>query len=263
MKTRYQIAEDARPQIKLLLIATAITIALWFIPYADYLVYPIRLFVTFVHEGSHVLAALLTGGTVQSLSVASNGSGEVYSVPSGFFGAILTSSAGYLGSTAFGVLLLVLIRRAVSARIVLTASAIFVGVMTIVFGLLAPFWNLLPANTTFGGIAFTVFSGTILTLGLLAIARYAKANWAQFAVSFLAVQCILNALSDLKTVFFLSSPFANPMQTDAANMANATGIPAIGWVLIWIVLSVVMISVGLRLYAVSKKSANHELPFED
>ncbi len=39
---RYRIAEDARPQIKLLLIVTAITIALWFIPYADYLVYPIR-----------------------------------------------------------------------------------------------------------------------------------------------------------------------------------------------------------------------------
>lgn len=263
MKMRYQIAEDARPQIKLLLIATAITIALWFIPYADYLVYPIRLFVTFVHEGSHVLAALLTGGSVESLSVASNGSGEVYSVPSGFFGAILTSSAGYLGSTAFGVLLLVMIRRAVSARIVLASSAIFVGLMTVVFGLLAPFWNLLPANTTLGGIAFTVLSGAVLTAGLLAIAKFAKPKWAQFAVSFLAVQCILNALSDLKTVFFLSSPFANPMQTDAANMANATGIPAIGWVVIWIFVSIIMISVGLRLYAVSKRTGNHDLPFED
>ncbi|MGI8470523.1 MAG: M50 family metallopeptidase [Pyrinomonadaceae bacterium] len=260
---RYKLAEDARPQIKFLLIATVITIALWFIPYADYLVYPIRLFVTFVHEGSHVLAALLTGGTVESLSVASNGSGEVYSVPSGFFGAILTSSAGYLGSTAFGVLLLVAIRRAVSARIVLTASAIFVGAMTILFGLLAPFWNLLPANTTIGGIAFTVIAGTLLTTGLLAIARYAPPKAAQFVLSFLAVQCVLNALSDLKAVFFLSSPFTNPMQTDAANMANATGIPAIAWVVIWIGISVLMISVGLRVYAVSQKKANHDLPFQD
>lgn len=260
---RYRIAEDARPQIKILLIATLITVALWFIPYADYLVYPIRLFVTFVHEGSHVLAALLTGGTVESLSVASNGSGEVYSVPSGFFGSILTSSAGYLGSMAFGVLLLVLVRRSFSARIVLTGSAIFVGVMTIIFGLLAPFWNLLPANTTLGGIAFTVISGIVLTAGLLAIARYAKPNIAQFVMSFLAVQCILNAVSDLKTVFFLSSPFANPMQTDAANMAAATGIPAIGWVVIWIGISILMISVGLRFYAVSQKKANHDLPFAD
>ena len=260
---RYRIAEDARPQIKFLLIATIITIALWFIPYADYLIYPIRLFVTFVHEGSHVLAALLTGGTVESLTVAANGSGEVYSVSSGFFGAVLTSSAGYLGSMAFGVLLLVLIRRAVSARIVLTASAIFVGAMTIFFGLLAPFWNLLPANTTLGGIAFTVASGAILTAGLLAIARYASPRAAQFVMSFLAVQCILNALSDLKTVFFLSSPFASPMQTDAVNMANATGIPAIAWVAIWIGISVLMISIGLRVYAVNQKKANHDLPFQD
>src|SRR5215217_2814370 len=111
---RYKIAEDARPQLKLLLIATLITIGLWFIPYANYLFYPIRLFVTFVHEGGHVLAGLLTGGSVQSLTVSMDGSGEVYSAPNGLFSALLTSSAGYLGSTAFGVLLLVSIRRAFS-----------------------------------------------------------------------------------------------------------------------------------------------------
>src|SRR5687767_6651255 len=116
---KYRIAEDARPQIKLLLIATIITIALWFIPYADYLVYPIRLFVTFIHEGSHALAALITGSSVQSLTVSSDGSGMVQTATTGWFSGILTSSAGYLGTTAFGVLLLLLIRRAFSARIVL------------------------------------------------------------------------------------------------------------------------------------------------
>lgn len=260
---RYKLAEDARPQLKFLLIATVITIAMWFIPYADYLVYPIRLFVTFVHEGSHVLAGLLTGSPVQSLTVLMDGSGKVYSAPTGLFSALLTSSAGYLGSTAFGVLLLVSIRRAFSARIVLAICAAFVGLMTLFFGLLAPVWNIFTANVTFGSVAFTVASGAVLTAGLLAIARFASAKTAQFVLSFLAVQCVLNALTDLKTVFFLSSPFSNPMQTDAANMANATGIPAIAWVLIWIGISVLMISVGLRVYAVSQKSKNTELPFAD
>ncbi|MGI8494858.1 MAG: M50 family metallopeptidase [Pyrinomonadaceae bacterium] len=260
---RYKLAEDARPQVKVLLIATVITIALWFIPYADYLVYPIRLFVTFVHEGSHVLAGLLTGSPVQSLTVSMDGSGEVYSAPTGLFSALLTSSAGYLGSTAFGVLLLVSIRRAFSARIVLAICAAFVGFMTLFFGLLAPVWNISTANVTFGSVAFTVASGVILTLGLLAVARYANAKTAQFVLSFLAVQCVLNALTDLKTVFFLSSPFSNPMQTDAANMQNATGIPAFAWVLIWIGISVLMISVGLRVYAVSQRSKNTDLPFAD
>lgn len=260
---RYKIAEDARPQIKLLLVATVITIALWFIPYADYLVYPIRLFVTFVHEGGHVLAGLLTGGSVQSLTVSMDGSGEVYSAPSGLFSALLTSSAGYLGSTAFGVLLLVTIRRAFSARIVLAVCAAFVGLMTLVFGLLAPVWNIFSANVTVGSVTFTVVAGAILTAGLLAIAKYASARVAQFTLSFLAIQCILNALSDLKTVFFASTPFANPMHTDAVNMANATGIPALAWVLIWIGISVLMISVGLRVYAVSQKSKQQDLPFND
>jgi hypothetical protein len=34
-------------------------------------------------------------------------------------------------------------------------------------------------------------------------------------------------------------------------MANATHIPGIVWVFIWIGISIVMISLGLRLYAVS------------
>jgi hypothetical protein len=261
---RYKLAEDARPQIKLLLIATAITIALWFIPYADYLVYPIRLFVTFIHEGSHVLAALLTGSSVQSLTVSTDGSGMVQTAATGWFSGVLTSSAGYLGTTAFGVLLLVLIRRAISARIVLAVSAGFVGLMTLFFGLFSPIWNIFASEVNLGGVAFTVVSGVILTAGLLAIARFASAGVAQFVLSFLAVQCLLNALSDLKTLFFINAPFVGShIHSDAANMAAATGLPSIVWVVIWIAISVLMISVGLRVYAVSQKSKNHDLPFTD
>lgn len=260
---KYKVAEDAKPQIYLLLIATVITIALWFIPFADYLVYPIRLFVTFVHEGSHVLAALLTGGSVESLSVSPDTSGLVMFRYNSQISQLITSSAGYLGTTAFGVLLLVMIRRAYSARIVLAASAGFVGLMTVLFGFLAPLWNVFSAGVSFGSVAFTVVSGVVLTIGLLAIARYASARVAQFALSFLAVQCILNALSDLKTVFYASSPFTGAMQTDALNMANATGLPAVAWVVIWIGISVLMISVGLRVYVAAQKGKQYDLPFED
>src|SRR3982751_693623 len=140
---RYKLAEDAKPQVWLLLVATVITIALWFIPLGEYLVYPIRLFVTFVHEGSHALVGFLTGGSVQSLTIGSDGSGMVYSAPSGWFGSVLTSSAGYIGSTVFGVLLLLLIRRSVPANYVLYGCAGFVGVMTVVFGMLSPVFHLL------------------------------------------------------------------------------------------------------------------------
>lgn len=261
---KYKVAEDAKPQIYLLLIATVITIALWFIPYAEYLVYPVRLFTTFIHESSHALVGFLTGGSVQSLTISADGSGVVYSAPSGFFGAILTSSAGYLGTTAFGVLLLFLIRRVVSAKHILMACGAFIGLITLFFGVLSPAFNIFSLQVGISSIAFTVISGALLTAGLIALGKYASVKTANFAVAFLAVQCLLNAFLDLKTLFFVNAPgFGSDIQTDAGNMAAATGLPGIVWVLIWIGISVLMISIGLRLYAVSKKSANHDLPFVD
>jgi hypothetical protein len=261
---KYRLAEDARPQLKLLLIATIITLALWFLPYVGVLTYPIRLFVTFIHEGSHVLAALLTGGSVQSLTIAADGSGVVYSVPSGWLGSLLTSSAGYLGSTAFGVLLLLLIRKAVSAKKILFGSAAFIAVMTLFFGILSPLWNVFSLEVGILSIAFTVIAGAALTAGLVALGKYASERTANFAVAFLAIQCLLNAVTDLKTLFFINAPLGGmDLQNDATNMANATGIPSFVWVLIWIGISVLMISIGLRVYAVSRKPKHNDLPFAD
>lgn len=261
---KYRLAEDAHPQVKLLLLATLITVVFWFTPYAEYLVYPVRLFVTFIHEGSHVMASLITGGSVQSLTVSPDGSGVVQSLTGSWLSVLITSSAGYLGAVAYGMLLLVLIRRAYSARIVLVASAAFVGLMTVLFGLLAPVWHLFSVDVSVGSVFFTLVSGTILTLGLLAIAKYASAWWANFTLAFLSVQCILNAVSDLKTLFFINSPFAaSHIQSDAGNMAAATGMPAIFWVMLWIGISVLLISIGLRVYAVANQSKQNDLPFED
>jgi hypothetical protein len=261
---RYRLADDAKPQITLLLLATALTFVLWFIPFADYLVYPIRLFVTFIHEGSHALVGLLTGGSVHSLTIGADGSGVVYSVPSGWLGAVLTSSAGYLGTTAFGVLLLFLIRRTISANKILLASGAFVGLMTVFFGILSPIFNIFSLQVGFSNLIFTALAGTLLTAGLVALGKYASIKTANFAVAFLAVQCLLNSLGDLKNLFFINAPFVgSEIGNDAVNMANATGLPAFAWVVIWIGVSMLMISVGLRLYAVSQNKKQNDLPFAD
>jgi hypothetical protein len=258
---KYRLAEDAKPQLKLLLIATVITIALWFIPYAEWLVYPVRLFVTFIHEASHALVALLTGGSVHSLTVSANGEGAVWSASSNWFSAALTASAGYLGTTAFGVLMLMLIRRAVSPKIILSSLAGLIGLMTVVFGLLVPLVNFFGGQVSLASIAFTTLVGAALAGGLAALARFGSLKAASFAVAFLAVQCVLNAIFDLKTLFEIS--VTTNAHNDARTMAEITGMPTIFWILLWIVLSVVMISVGLRVYAVSQKGKQSDLPFED
>ena len=260
----YKLADDAKPQVKLLLVATLVSVGIWlaswYFPFANYLVYPLQLFATFVHEGSHVLATLMTGGSVQSLTVSPDTSGVVWSLTNSWLSQLIISSAGYVGTTAFGAALLIWFRYNYSARNALYFSSAFVGIMTVVFGLLAPMWNAFNAKVSLGSVIFTVFSGAALTAGLFAIAKYTEMKWVNFSLAFLSVQCLLNAVFSLKTLFFISA--LTNSHSDAANMAEATGIPALAWVLIWIVLSVVMISVGLRLYAVNQKG-KHDLPFED
>lgn len=253
---RIKIARDARPQVRTLLIAAALTLALWwFIPFGEVVIYPFRLFVTFIHEGGHALAALLTGNSVRSLSVAMNASGETLTTQGGAFSQLFIASAGYLGAMTFGALLLLLIRRTVAARIVLIGSGGLILALTLIYGLLVPL-------TYFSLSPFTVFAGILISLGLLAAAKFATPRVAAFLISFLAVQCVLNALFDLKTVLLLS--VATDAMTDAGNMERATGIPAIFWAFLWTCIAFVILSVAMRAYAVSRrKPSQPDLPFED
>jgi len=254
---RLRLSQDARPQAMTLLIAATISVLLWFIPYAEVLTYPFRIFVTFIHEGGHAIVALLTGNSVAALNVAPNASGETYSTSGGLISQFLISSAGYVGAMAFGGLLLVLIRRTVAARLVLLGSAILIFTLTMIFGLIKPIFTI----TAWSGIPFTLLAGTVISVGLFLIARFASAKVATFFVSFLAVQCVLNALFDLKTVLFLS---VQPVATDAANMARVTGIPAIFWTVIWIALALGILWFAMRLYVAGRdKSYQPDLPFEE
>lgn len=263
---RYKLADDAKPQVTLLLTATGVSVALWFIswyvPLVGYVVYPLQLFATFIHESCHALMTLVSGNSVKSLTVSPNGSGMVWS-EAPWFSSMLISSAGYLGATAFGTLLLVWMRFGYSSRLALYILSGLVAVMTVVFGLLAPFWNFLQ-NVTFFSVVFTVFSGALLSAGLFAIGKFAKSKWVNFALAFLAVQCLLNAFFSLKDLFLISAgSIGTNVPNDAANMAAATGIPTLIWVFLWIVISLAMMVLGLRLYAVGKGAKSADSVFED
>jgi len=141
----------------------------------------------------------------------------------------------------------------VSARIVLAGSALLILLLTTVFGLINPM--IVGAWRSLNGIPFTFFAGIVLAVGLFAVARFASSRVATFVLSLLAVQCVLNALLDLKTVFFLSSRFAPAVPTDAANMALATGIPAVIWTILWIVLAFGILMLALRFYVAARERA--------
>src|SRR4029079_4828727 len=110
-----------------LLLAILLTVLLFFMPFAQVVTYPFLIFSTFIHETSHALTALLTGGRVESLIVSLNGSGVTYT-RGGV--QLLISSAGYIGTALFGGVLLVISRRREYVRHALYACALLVSTVT-------------------------------------------------------------------------------------------------------------------------------------
>jgi len=211
--------------------ASVLTILIWFIPLARMIVYPFRLFVTFIHEGGHTLAALLTQGSVVRLVIYSDASGETYTL-GGM--PLIIASAGYLASTAYGAGLLLLCCDGRKAKSVLTITAAFILVLT---GLYA-------------GNHFSWLTGIGLTIFLMLFAIAASPRAAHFFLSFLAVQCCLNAMFDLRTLFLISA--TTNMRSDAATMQDLTLIPSVFWAALWLGISVIALLYALRSHTVQR-----------
>lgn len=221
-----------------LLGASVISIVLSFIPFAGLLVYPFKLFVTFIHEGGHALATLGTLGSVEGIAIHLDTSGVTLSrggMP------IIISSAGYLTSTLFGAALLLICRNGKQAKAALGIVAALILGLTIIW--------------------VKGFFGLLIGIGLAAVlilfAAASNPKVAHFFLSFLAVQCCLNALYDLKTLFLLSA--ITNQSSDALNMQRLTLIPAVVWAVLWLGLSLVVLWITLKTYFQTSKKFPGEI----
>ena len=163
-------------------LAIGASLLLWLSPYS---LWVDQLFLTFVHEACHGIAAIVTGGRLQSFVIQPNASGMALT-QGGFRPLILV--AGYAGSCLWGGALLVASRQRGMEKAVCWALAAFIGVFTLLF-----------VRNLFGfgvGLGLAAFFGTVAQRG---------AGWQlAFLLSFLAVQSILNAFKDLMTLVLLS-----------------------------------------------------------
>jgi MFS family permease len=105
-------------------------IGLWQVPWLGWLVYPFRVFGTFVHELSHGLAAIATGGDFVRFAVSPDLSGVAHSA-GGL--RMIVASAGYIGSAVFGGALLVLHARLLSSRTLLFGLGVVFGLLCLLF----------------------------------------------------------------------------------------------------------------------------------
>jgi hypothetical protein len=176
------------------------------------LVYPVKIFVVMLHEMSHAAAAVATGGAIERIDVSPLQGGVCY-CPGG--NAFLTLSAGYLGSFAWGGMMFMAAR---SRR--LHAEWVTGAIGALVLGL-----TLLYVRTPFA-IAFGILFGA----ALLGIAAKATRTLNRTLLLVLGLTSALYAILDIK-----SDVLDRPgVESDAAMLAELTGIPTLVWGAIWI-----------------------------
>jgi hypothetical protein len=161
---------------------------------------------------SHGIAAVATGGTIHEILITPNQGGACH-CPGGV--PFLTLSAGYLGSLAWGALLLgIAMRGGRWPRFGMAA----VGMLVLAVGALY-------VRTAFG-LAFALAFGT----GLLASARWLPEAITRTLLTALGLTSCLYAILDIKSDI-LDRP---NLQSDARMLAELTGVPTLVWGVLWI-----------------------------
>jgi hypothetical protein len=211
----------AAPRRLLLPLGIAVAaLALW----GTFLVYPFRLFVVLLHEISHGLAAVLTGGAIESIGLSFD-EGGVCRTRGGW--PFLILNAGYLGSLFWGATFLVLGERRTRSRTVVAAIGAFTLVVTLFY-----------VRTLFG-FAYGLAAG----FALLAIAAKLQPAVSEILLAAIGATSALYAVWDIASDVL----FRHSNESDAAALAALTGIPAILWGVAWIA-----VSVGVLAYVIKR-----------
>lgn len=189
--------------------------ALWFL-WDTPVVYPLKIFVVLLHEVSHAVAAVATGGHVDRIVLDPNQGGAAY-VAGG--NAFITLSAGYLGSLAWGVLLILAAQADWVRTRILTG---LVGAMVI---LLTVFY----VRSAFG-----VVFGLAFGAAMLLVARKLSEGTNRMIVLVLGLTSALYAILDIKSDI-LDRPH---LRSDAAMLSEITGIPTMVYGVVWIAIAV-------------------------
>lgn len=175
-------------------------------------VYPLQVFVVFLHEISHALAAVATGGSIERITLSPRLGGACY-CPGG--NAFLTLSAGYLGSLLWGGAMLEVARRARK------------GVNRVTMGIAA---SVVILTLLFVRGGFGLLFGILFGIFLFVVAR--RLSWAanRTLLTVLGLTSCLYAILDIKADV-LDRPH---LPSDAFMLAELTGVPSLLWGLAWI-----------------------------
>ena len=189
-------------------------------------VYPLKVFVVFLHEISHGLAAALTGGRIVAIGLTFDEGGVCVTDGGSRF---LILNAGYLGSLFWGALFLVLSARTRWSREITGFVGVFVLVVTLLY-----------VRSLFGFV-YGLASGAALLVAAWKLPRDVADDLLQAIGVVSCLYAVWDVVSDVLTRDVAGS--------DASALGRLTGIPAALWGLAWIALSFVVVFFALRLVA--------------
>jgi hypothetical protein len=216
--------------------AMVIVYILWNVEALSPVLYPFRLFVTYVHEAGHSSMALLTGGTVGKFVVESNGAGVAWTAGGS---RALIIPAGYLGTAFFGAVLFYILNTRPYAKTI----SIILGIMLIAF-------SVLYAGRTDGNdIPLALIIGVLGGGGLIALGWKVGKEINLLLLNILALITGLNAILDIRTLTRITRVTdttcgdRSQIMNDAAAFTCqvARPIPPIVWAILWGFIAVLML----------------------
>ena len=224
-----------------LVVALIASLLLWNLPFGGLVLYPFKLLATWLHETSHGLVMLLSGAGFSHLEIFRDTSGIAYAEGGvGPVGRAAIASAGYMGASRLGAVLLVLGQSSRGARGVLLG-------LTAALALTLLFW----VRNEFGITAVAL--GALFCLA----GSVAGEKVARFLVNFIAAQACVNAVLDIRVLFRPQLVINGEVvgASDAHNMAAATTGSHWMWAAIWLVWSFACFYAALRVTYLRQKRA--------
>lgn len=203
--------------------------ALWQTP----VVLPLKILIVFLHELAHVVATVLTGGSVVSLTIDPAEGGMVMSRGGSRF---VTLSAGYVGSLMLGVALFLIAIRTSWDRVV-------VGLLGVVLLAVTVFYV-----RDWFALGFGLLSGVLL----LVTARFLPRDINDLVLRVIGLASMIYVPLDIVSDTIARSH----LRSDARMLAEEIGGPTLFWGVLWLAISLAVIGLCLR-YGLGRESNIH------
>lgn len=201
-------------------------------------VYPIKLFVVLLHEISHGIAAIITGGSIVRIEIGADQGGLCVTRGGGRF---LVLTAGYLGSMIWGGLILLAAGRSKMDKSITTLIGLVILGVTLLY-----------IRNSFGFVYGVGFGIALLFIGWL-LPNLIN----DLLLKFIGLASVLYAIFDIKDDLLTVSIGG---MSDAVMLSREYFGTVTFWGLLWMGIALIMAYIFIRMLVITKPSEKFNEP---